>query len=220
MKRSLFLRNALFLCLPACLLLSGCDAAKQNAAFTPQLAESYDANVLLEYGEGQSASLTLSRCGDALWDVVFAEPPALAGVTLTFDHGAVTASYKGLAFSVPKTAMPAKNMLSLVTGALDAAAAAGPLPCSQRDNGTWCYSAECEGGTCTLTFSENGEPAAFEIPSQPLKLTFSDYTVTAAAETAQTESVSSTASASAADTTAASETAASDSCVTAETQSP
>ena len=176
--RHCYLRNALIFCVPASILLCGCEMPqKQDAPFQPIRAESYEADILLEYGEDQTANLHLTRCGNALWDANFTEPPALAGVTLTFDGDAVSANYKGLAFTVPKTALPAKNMLGIVTEALDAADAAESLPCTQQSDGTWCYQGECAGGSYTMTFAESGEPLIFDLPAQPLKLTFSGFAV-------------------------------------------
>ena len=188
------LRYALFFCVPAALILHGCTAPQADAPFQPKLKDAYEADVQLEYGDGQSADLHLTRCGNALWDAAFTEPPALAGVILTFDGDTVSASYKGLAFTVPKTALPAKNMLGIVTEALDAAAAAESLPCTQSD-GSWSYQGDCPGGSYTMTFAETGEPLVFDLPSQPLRLTFTGFTVTAqtSAETTVTQTDTSSA---------------------------
>ena len=58
-------------------------------------------------------------------------------------------------------------------------------------------------GYQTMTFAESGEPLIFDLPAQPLKLTFTSYTVTA--EPAATTSPAETA---VAETTTAAETAA------------
>ena len=177
MRHLMHLRNALLFCVPAAILMQGCQAPQGDAQVQPLPAETYEADCTLEYGEGQSAALHLTRCGDSLWDAAFTEPPALAGIILTFDGNAVSASYKGLAFTVPKTALPAKNMLTLLTEALDAAHAAESLPCSPQDDGSQLCQGECAGGSYTLTFDPDGQPLQFEVPSQPLKITFSGFTV-------------------------------------------
>lgn len=177
MKHFDLMRNALVLCVSASFLLQGCEMSKPDAAFQPIRAESYEADALLEYGDGQSAALHLTRMGDTLWDAAFSEPATLSGVILTFDGDAVSASYKGLAFTVPKSALPAKNMLGIVTEAFDAADAAESLPCTQQQDGNWCYQGQCSGGSYTITFSASGEPLTFDLPAQPIKLTFSNFTV-------------------------------------------
>ena len=184
MKRLIFLRNALLFCAPA-IMLGGCAAVSDPAGFTPKNDESYAMDAAMEYGDGQTANLHLTRIGSDVWEASFTEPPTLSGVILAFDSGNVTASYKGLEFTVPKSALPAKNMLAVVTDALDQAAAAEQLICTEQEDGTWCYTAESAGGSFTLTFSESGEPIGFSLPSQPLTVTFSAYTVSApSAETA------------------------------------
>ena len=193
MRQLTILRNALFFCVPAAFFLQSCALPqKEPAEFAPVRAESYEADALLEYGEGQSAALHLTRYGDALWDASFTEPTALAGVILTFDGDTVSASYKGLAFSVPKSALPAKNMLAAATEALDEAAASETLPCRLQEDGTWSCTGECAGGSYTLTFSESGEPMRFDLPSQPFCLTLSGFTVLqTSAETAASETAAS-----------------------------
>lgn len=177
MRRLMHLRNALIFCVPAAIFLQGCEAPQGDSQVQPLPAESYEADCTLEYGEGQSAALHLTRYGESLWDAAFTDPPALAGVILTFDGNAVSASYKGLAFTVPKTALPAKNMLTIVTETLDAAHAAESLPCSPQEDGSQICRGESAGGSYTLTFDPSGQPLLFEVPSQPLKITFSGFTV-------------------------------------------
>ena len=189
MRPMTFWRNALFVCVPACFLLGGCSRPQSAADFSPKLSGAYSVEAEMEYGSGQSAVLTVTRYDKGVWEAAFSEPESLAGVVLAFDGNAVSASYKGLAFSVPKSALPAKNMLVPVTDALDAAAVSPPLSYTQQEDGSFSCSVDTESGTCTLTFSETGEPAAAEIPSQPVTLRFSAYTLLTAPETtaAQTE---------------------------------
>lgn len=204
MKRLIFMRNTLFLCLSGVMLV-GCTAPQNASDFSPAMDESFEVQADMEYGEGQTAQLHITRCSTALWEAAFAEPSTLSGVVLTFDGNAVTASYKGLEFTVPKSALPAKNMLVMVTDALDAAAGIGQLPCVEQEDGTWCYAADCDGGAFTLTFTESGEPLMFDLPSQPLKITFSDYQCIATAEPAETTTVSETETAAAVTETTAAE---------------
>lgn len=192
MKRLIFMRNALFVCLSG-VLLAGCTAPQEASDFTPVLDESFEAQADMEYGEGQTAQIHITRCSADFWEAAFTEPATLSGVVLTFDGEIVTASYKGLEFTVPKSALPAKNMLTMATEALDAAAGAEQLPCTEQEDGTWCYAADCAGGSFTLTFTDSGEPLVFDLPAQPLKITFSGYRCLSTAETAPAETTSTTA---------------------------
>ena len=177
MRPLYFLRDALFFCASAGCLLTGCAAGQQTADFSPKLDGAYTAEAELEYGSGQTAALTVTRYGKGQWETAFSAPPALEGVVLQFEGDAVTASYKGLQFSVPKSALPAKNMLTLATDALDHAAETQPLPCTAQDDGTYCYAGDAESGSYTLRFSGSGEPLSVEMPSQPFTLRFSSLRV-------------------------------------------
>ncbi len=204
MRRWICRRTALIFCVPACILLTACAGAEQSGSFTPKRDPSFSAQAEMEYADGQKAALELTRCADSLWEATFSEPASLAGVVLTFDGDAVSASYKGLAFTVPKSALGAKNMLLYVTETLDNAAAAEPLVCTQQEDGSWINRGECAGGAYTLTFADSGEPLVFDLPSQPLKLTFTSYTVAAesAVTTAPAETVTTDAATDSAEPTA------------------
>ncbi len=169
------LRNALAVFSSAALLLTGCNAAKQESSFSPQLHSAYSVQAEMTFGDGGTAALTLTRSQAEQWEAAFSDPPALAGVILTFDGNAVSASYKGLAFTVPKSALPAKNMLSVTTEILDAIGALDEIPCAEQNDGTWVGSGESSGGSYTVTFTGSGEPVSLEIPSQPLHIQFSGY---------------------------------------------
>jgi len=176
MRSFVLVRNVFLSVLPLCLLTS-CAGANAETDFSPQLDPSFTVCAEMEYAESQQASLSLTRYSDGVWDATFSAPESLAGVVLTFDGNAVSASYKGLSFTVPKSAMGAKTMLLYVTDVLDGFAEenAEPLPCSQLDTGEWSTAGDCEGGSYTLTFTAEGTLASFALPSQPLTITFSDY---------------------------------------------
>ncbi|HAG12637.1 MAG TPA: hypothetical protein DCG49_02115 [Ruminococcus sp.] len=186
MKPFSWARNVLFFCAPACFFCTACTSAAISSDFSPQIDESYSANAELSYGDGQSAQLLLTRYADGLWESAFSEPPSLAGVVLTFDGNAVSASYKGLAFTIPKAALPARNMLALVIDSLDQAAADDNASYLQLDDGSWALNGQCDGGSYTLTFAADGSPASFEVPSQPLLVTFTDYAACAPISTDST----------------------------------
>ena len=179
MKPLYFLRSALIFCAPAYFLLSGCAAGHPAAPFTPKLDGAYTAEAELEYGSGQTAALTLTRYDKAQWEAAFSAPPALEGVVLQFDGNAVKASYKGLEFSVPRSALPAKNVLVLATDVLDLADETAPLPCNEQSDGTWSYAGETEAGSYTVTFAADGTPAAIDMPAQPFTIRFSGFAATA-----------------------------------------
>ena len=174
MKPFVWMRNVLLSALPVC-LLTGCTGATAESDFQPSLDPSFTVTAEMDYSDAQQASFSLTRYSDGVWDATFSEPASLAGVVLTFDGSAVSASYKGLAFTVPKSAMGAKTMLLYVTDVLDTFEGAEAPPCTQAEDGRWSAAGDCEGGSYTVTFSADGTLAGFTLPSQPLTLTFSGY---------------------------------------------
>ena len=97
----------------ACFLMTGCSGVGVGGGSTTssnQLNTAFTTGVTMELEE-MTAEGTMQRVGAGEWNVSFSEPSQLAGVRLDFQKGEVTASYKGLAFSVPQTALPAKSIL-------------------------------------------------------------------------------------------------------------
>ena len=190
MKPFVFLRRALIFSASSCILLTGCTGKPAGGSdFAPRLDPAYSVSASLQYGDQQSAELTLTRYGTGSWDAAFSEPDSLAGVLLTFDGNVVTASYKGLAFTVPKSAMAAKMMLSMTTEVLDSLEVPERIECKQQSDGTWESTGDSENGSYTVTFTDAGVLSEFSMPGQPLTITFSDYKpISAASPAAETTS--------------------------------
>lgn len=179
MKSHAFLRNVLIFCMPTMLFMTACTQKATNESFTPALAPTYSIHADMTYGERDTeASCLLTRTGDGVWNAEFSEPASLSGVILTFEENAVSANYKGLAFTVPKSALPAKSMLMLATDVLDTLNEMPSLPCKQADDHSWQLEGESEGGSYTLSFDENGIPTHFSMPNQPLEIALSEFTAT------------------------------------------
>ena len=135
--------------------------------------------------EDWTAAGTLSRLGDGAWNVSFAEPATLAGVVLDFSGGEVTASYKGLGFSVPQSAMPAKSVLSQMIQVVDELAQQEEITGKEQDG---CVSVEgdLEGNPYTLTLTENGDLSGFTMENFDTTLTFTQFQSGAAVATETT----------------------------------
>lgn len=193
MKSFAILKNVLFVCSTTPLLLCGCNKKQTDTSFSPQLDECFTVTAEMTYGDRESeAELQLTRNDTGIWEAEFQAPSSLAGVVLNFEDNAVSASYKGLSFTVPKSALPAKTMLLITTDVLDSLSSMDTLPCEKTDDDTWKISGECESGSYTVTFTESGQLCTFEMPNQPLLLTFSDFTVSAPMQTDTTGETSCT----------------------------
>lgn len=129
---------------------------------------------------------TISRFGDGLWDAEFQSPGTLSGVKLSFADGNVTASYKGLSFSVPRSAIPVKAMLLNLMDAVDSAARESQLTGTEKD-GVFEITGELDGGGYTLSVDESGNICGFEMPNNLLKITFSEVNASAMPKPETTE---------------------------------
>lgn len=135
-----------------------------------------DAKVTVDQTQAEAS---ISRYGEQAWDVTFSQPDSLAGVQLAFLDGQVTASYKGLSFSVPQSAMPVKSMLTIfieVVGELDGKE---ELDCV-KDGDTCVVEGSVEQGSYTLTLDQQGVPLKFEMPNQKLVMELSNFRPTEA----------------------------------------
>lgn len=209
MKPFVCMRNALLCCaVPIGLLLCSCDGGGSSTAeFSPKLDASFSVRAEMNYGEDNSAELLLTRYEEDHWDAAFETPSSLAGVVLTIEDEAVGANYKGLSFTVPKSALPAKAMLLLITDVLEELIDEETLPATANEDNTWTVSGETEAGSYTVTFLADGTLAGFSMPNQPLEVVFSDYK--ASGEQGSTTTASDTTGSDSTTTTTTTSTAAS-----------
>lgn len=125
---------------------------------------------------------TLNRFGDGMWDVEFTSPNSLSGVKLSFGEGNVTASYKGLSFSVPQSALPVKAMMLNLIKAVDDNARLSELKGEEKDD-TLEISGKLDGGEYSIIVDKDGRLVGFNMPGNNLKIVFTDMTVTGEAPT-------------------------------------
>lgn len=183
-------------CLAACSVTGGGSTSRKNGldcAFQSSMSLTMDR---------LTAEGTLTRAGSGEWQVEFDSPNTLSGVTLSLSQGEVTASYKGLSFSVPRSALPVKAMMLNLAEAVDSCSGQEELSGKEED-GSLIVSGSLEGGEYSITVDGNGALTAFEMPGSKLKIVFTDVTViepslthettegeTGAAEEISTEQVS------------------------------
>ena len=141
MKRlftSVFLFGAIF-CLTSCSSPMGGSSVREN-----KLACAFTSPVTINLDK-LNAEGTVTRLGDGEWTAEFDSPNSLSGVKLTFSGGSVTADYKGLTFSVPKSALPVKSMLNNLIEAVDTNARERELHGKEND-GRFEVSGSLDGG--------------------------------------------------------------------------
>ncbi len=157
------------------LLCTACGGGEGGSAKTQQrLDESFSASFVMEI-DGTTAEGTVTKYDDGIWSAEFYSPSEVAGVVLDFMGEDVTASYKGLAFSVPQAAMPSKALLLRLIGAVDETAAQEHINGSEKDGLIECEG-ELEGEPYMLYLNKDGSLAEFRLNNMNGFITFSEFT--------------------------------------------
>ena len=155
------------LCMTACSTPLGRNSVRENklgSAFSSPFKMTLDK---------LNAEGTITRLGDGEWITEFESPNTLSGVKLTFSGGIVTADYKGLTFSVPKSALPVKAMLSNLIEAVDTNSRESEL-LGKENEGKFEINGSLEGGNYTLSLSNDGNISSFDMPNNLLHITFTN----------------------------------------------
>lgn len=153
--------------------MCACSGGGKSVAFTHKINEPFVAMAQIQYGD-QEAEASFRRYGKANWDVEFSAPNTLAGVILSYRDDKVDASYKGLSFSVPKTALPVKSIISVFIEVADSIAETDEINAVEKD-GVMEIEGEIQQGKYTLKLDKNGGLSEFSMPNLDLKITFSDF---------------------------------------------
>lgn len=132
----------------------------------------FQANISMTLDRLQAEGV-VKRFGTGAWEVEFTSPNTLSGVKLEFSEGTTSASYKGLSFSVPQSAVPARAMMLNLIKAVDDNARLDELKGEEKD-GLLNITGKLEGGEFTLIVDKNGRLSGFEMDNNKLKMIFTD----------------------------------------------
>lgn len=157
----------------ATLGLTACGSGGTDGTVAVSLSEPYSMTAEFTCGD-LIGTAGLSYLGDEAWEAEFSAPDSLAGVKLAYLDGTVTASYKGLTFSVPQSAIPVKTSLGQLFDVLEDATNDGMVECKIKDD-TCVIEDSVDAGEFTLTLDKNGTPLSFVMPNQSLEMTFTDF---------------------------------------------
>lgn len=170
MKRvfTFVLTIAVVLCMTACALpVGGKDSSRKNGLASPFSAS---VSITLDRLEAEG---NIKRFGEGVWEIEFSAPNTLSGVKLEFSEGSVIASYKGLTFSVPQSAVPVKAMMLNLMKAVEENAKKEEL--SGREDGDMLkVEGSLDGGDYTLSVDKNGLLSGFDMPNNKLTMRFTD----------------------------------------------
>lgn len=166
---------------------TGCTLQSLPGQTENRMTGSFAAEVTITNAESETKA-TLTRYGTDAWCVVFNDPAALSGVQLDFLDDEVTASYKGLAFSVPQSAQALKTELSELMEVVDDMAVNTELDGVSEEETLVCEG-ELEVGSYRFCFTEEGLPLTFSLPAYGLVITFDSFTEQGAPSAAETETI-------------------------------
>ena len=144
----------------------GSSGSREN-----HLGEPFEASMTLTL-DRLEAQGKLSGNEDS-WQAEFESPNTLSGVKLDFSDGEVSASYKGLEFSVPQSALPVKAMMLNLIKAVDDNARLEKLSGEEKD-GSFIVPGTLEGGDYQLGLDSDGRLVSFEMPNYKLSITLHD----------------------------------------------
>lgn len=158
------------LCLVSCSVPLKSTTSRKNG-----LDCAFQADVSITLDRLQAEGV-VKRFGTGAWEVEFSSPNTLSGVKLEFSEGNTEASYKGLSFSVPQSAVPVRAMMLNLIKAVDSNAKSEELKGEEKDNALE-VSGKLDGGEYVLRVDKDGKLCGFEMDNNKLKMTFSGFTV-------------------------------------------
>ena len=168
------------LAMPASAILTGCIStpATEISSVPDCLAGNFSSEIHIISGENEfNADITQS---DKIWNAEFSQPSTLSGVELVFEDGMVSASYKGLAFSIPKDALPVQSALQNLILVSDNLEALNCETSDDEDSNTSDIKCTVEKDLCSIKGTiDNGE---FELITDkqgiPLTFTMENFNLT------------------------------------------
>lgn len=177
----------LILALPASAILSGCINAKQTelSSVPDCFTGNFSSQIHIISGENEYMA-NVSKISENKWSAEFSEPASLSGAELTFEDGMVSASYKGLAFSIPKDALPVQSAMQnliLVSEKLntlyktdneDNSDEIPEIICTS-ESGSYHITGNIDNGEFELITDEEGVPLSFVMENFALTIEFSEF---------------------------------------------
>ena len=187
MKKIIPIFLSVFLIISMC----ACSSGGKNVKFSPKLNEPFVVTAKIQYGD-QESDASFRKYSKANWNIEFSSPNTLSGVILSYRDDKVDASYKGLSFSVPKTALPIKSIISTFIDVADSTADLPEIEATEKE-GLMIIEGETQQGKYTLKLDNSGGLSEFSMPNLELKIVFTDFHVDSSdipestqAETAET----------------------------------
>ena len=161
--------------LSAAFLLTSC-ASKATMESTESIVNSpFECDMKMIF-EDQEFGGKLRKTDIGVYEADFTSPDTLEGVILSFNGNDVTASYKGLSFTVPKKALPVKSALLNFFSVVDNLAQSDKIEGTEKDgvifingeNESGEYSLECDSKECDID--------SFKMKNFGVRMEFENFT--------------------------------------------
>jgi len=164
-------------------LLTACSFGKVGGSGTVKngLNTQMTADVAITIDEF-TASGKVTRESEGVWVLDFNEPKTVSGVKLSFTNGEAEASYKGLSFSVPHTALPVKSMMLNLITVVEEQAKLEELEGKLKDE-FFEIKGKLECGDYILTVDKDGKLVNFAMPGSKLDMKFTNVVTNGSAPT-------------------------------------
>ena len=108
---------------------------------------------------------TIKRYGTGMWSMNVTAPETLEGLNISYSDEGVTAELDGLTLEIAMEDINGGAVFAQIFKAVDSAAAAGTLQCTETEDGK-VFTGEFAGGEYKLTFEpQTLVPVGIEIPS-------------------------------------------------------
>lgn len=167
---------SLFLCTILLVTATACKFGKPKETAAPDLNRLFTCSAEILYADFEM-SAELKRLGDGMWEVEFSAPKTLAGVKLTYSGDSISASYKGMSFTIPKDAAPVKAVFTMIFQTIDKTAVVPELPFTEED-GVIVFEGENDYGKFFIsTDEETGDFIGFNMPDYDLEVKCENYSI-------------------------------------------
>jgi len=171
MKRlSLFLSFVL-----SSVVLSGCGTGTEIRDISEELDSAFSCDMDMVYDNTEFEG-KITRYEAGKWDAEFTSPDSVSGIKLSFAGKDVTASYKGLAFTVPRSALPVRSLLMNLVDTVDRAAAEQQTECASED-GCLVLEGDTDQGKYKLCLDQKTcDLVSFSMDNLKMKMNFENTT--------------------------------------------
>lgn len=168
----------LIMIVTVCIIFCLCTACGKSSGISARaeqkLSGSFSADFTVELDDFTAEGM-LTRYDSGIWSVYFESPAEVSGIQLDFSGDEVSASYKGLSFSVPQSVLPSKALLLQMIRAVDDTASEETINGSKKDDLIE-IEGELEGEPYLLFLNSDGSLAEFRMDNMGGYIEFSDFT--------------------------------------------